>query len=90
MQNSGPGQLGHMPFYLPGVSGPGTLLFNMAATKTIKITEGKTFTLRADAVNVLNKPQWGNPSTSFNGTSFGRITSALGSRTVTMNARIDF
>jgi hypothetical protein len=48
------------------------------------------FTLRADAVNVLNKPQWGAPTMSFNGTSFGRITSALGNRTVTLDARIDF
>lgn len=90
VQNAQPGNLGTMPFYLPGIRGPGMLLFNMSATKSVKISEGKTFTLRADAVNVLNKPQWGNPSLNFNGTTFGRITSALGNRTVTMNARIDF
>ena len=90
VQNAQPGALGTMPTYLPTIKGPGTLLFNMAATKSIRISEGKTFTLRADAVNVLNKPQWGNPSMNFNGTTFGRITTALGARTVTMNARIDF
>jgi hypothetical protein len=90
VQNAAPGELGHMPFYLPNTFGPGTLSFNMAATKTVRISEGKTFTLRADAVNVLNKPQWGNPSTSYSGTSFGRITTALGQRFVTLNGRIDF
>ncbi len=74
----------------PGVRGPGFLSVNMSATKTVKITEGKTFTLRADAVNVLNKPQWGNPNTNVNGANFGRITTATGNRTVTLNARIDF
>ena len=79
-----------MPFYLPGINGPGLLLFNMAATKSVKISEGKTFTIRADAVNVLNKPQWSAPSANFNSSTFGRITNALGARTVTMNARFDF
>ena len=90
MQNSGPGRLGTMAFYQSGVRGPGFLSVNMSATKTVKITEGKTFTLRADAVNVLNKPQWGAPNTNINGATFGRITTATGSRTVTLNARIDF
>jgi len=90
MQNSGPGRLGTMASNQPGIRGPGQLSFNMSATKTVKITEGKTFTLRADAVNVLNKPQWGNPNTNINGSTFGRITTSTGNRTVTLNARIDF
>jgi hypothetical protein len=89
MQNAQPGQLGTMAYY-PGIRGPGTLSVNMSATKTVKITEGTTFTLRADAVNVLNHPQWGNPNTTVNGATFGRITSATGNRTVTLNARFDF
>jgi hypothetical protein len=89
MQNAQPGRLGSMAYY-PGVRGPGQLSFNMSAMKQVKITEGKTFTLRADAVNVLNKPQWGNPNTGVNGTTFGKITTATGNRTVTLNARIDF
>jgi len=90
VQNPTPGHVGNMAQYNTTIKGPGMLLFNMAATKSVKISEGKTFTLRADAVNVLNKPQWGTPNTNINGTSFGRITSALGTRTVTLNARIDF
>ena len=91
MQNASPGKLGTMPNFLSTVKGPGQFNFNASATKSIKISEGKTFTIRADAVNVLNKPTWGNPSTNFNGTTFGRITANTGTaRMVTLNARIDF
>jgi hypothetical protein len=38
----------------------------------------------------LNRPIWGNPTTNINSTSFGRITTAGGNRTVTLNARFDF
>ena len=41
-------------------------------------------------VNLLNKPQWGNPNTNINGTSFGRVTTATGNRVITFNARFDF
>jgi hypothetical protein len=47
-------------------------------------------TLRADVINLLNKPQWGNPVTNINSATFGRITTATGNRTVTINARVDF
>jgi hypothetical protein len=39
---------------------------------------------------VLNHPIWGNPSTDINSVSFGRITTASGVRTITLNARFDF
>jgi len=54
------------------------------------------FTIRADAVNVLNRPVWDNPNTDINSNSFGRITqhpmnpNITGARTITINARIDF
>jgi hypothetical protein len=97
IQNAQPGSLGNMPQYLPGIKGPGFLSFNMAATKSVKITESSSFTLRADAVNILNKPQWLAPTTNlnFNGSTFGRLCTsstncALGARTLTLNARVDF
>lgn len=90
LQNPIPGTTGSTPLNLPTIRGPGTPTLNMALTKQIRITEGKTFTLRADAVNFLNKPQWGTPVTDINSSTFGRITTANGSRTVTLNARVDF
>jgi hypothetical protein len=91
-QNAEPGRVGNMTYYASNVRGPGMLTFNAALTKSIRITEGKTFTLRVDAVNVLNKPQWGNPNVNVNGATFGRITTVVGNqqRLITLNARIDF
>ncbi len=92
MQDPNPGFIGTMTGNSGVIRGPGMLSFNAAVTKSVRLTENKTFTLRADVVNVLNKPQWGNPNTSINGTTFGRITSVVGGtqRLVTINARIDF
>ncbi|HEY2384568.1 MAG TPA: TonB-dependent receptor, partial [Terriglobia bacterium] len=45
LQNPVPGTTGNTPLALPTIKGPGTLTLNMALTKQIRITEGKTFTL---------------------------------------------
>jgi len=90
LANSQPGRTGNLAFNTPLLRGPGQLSFNGAAGKTITITEKTKVTLRADIINLLNKPQWGNPTTDINSASFGRINSATGNRTVTFNLRIDF
>ncbi|HLH31046.1 MAG TPA: hypothetical protein VKY31_07570, partial [Terriglobia bacterium] len=91
-QNPTPGRIGNMSLNSGQIRGPGMLSLNAAITKSVRISEGKTFTLRADAVNVLNKSQWSNPNTNINGSTFGTITSVVGNvgRLVTLNARIDF
>jgi len=88
--NPQPGTTGNTAVNLPFMKGPGLLGLNGAVNKEFRIREGKTFSVRADIINLLNKPQWGNPNTSINSTSFGRITTATGTRTVTFNARFDF
>jgi len=90
LQNATPGILGTMAANSPTIKGPGQFYMNGALQKQFKIGEGKSFAIRADAVNILNRPVWGNPSTNFNGANFGRITTAGGNRTVTLEARIDF
>ncbi len=72
------------------MTGPGQLTFNTSVSKKININESMYFTLRADVINVLNKPQWSNPNTNINSATFGQITSAGGQRAVTLNARFDF
>jgi hypothetical protein len=75
------------------VEGPGQLGLDISLGKRIQLREGTSFTIRADAVNALNKPQWDNPAAanlSINSTDFGRITTAGGSRTITIGARVDF
>jgi hypothetical protein len=39
---------------------------------------------------VLNRPIFADPVTDITSANFGRITSAEGSRTITINARVDF
>jgi hypothetical protein len=91
-QNPSPGRIGNMSLNSVGIRGPGYISFNAAVTKSVRFAEGKTFSIRADAVNVLNHTQWGNPSTNVNGTTFGQVTSVIGNigRLVTLNARVDF
>jgi hypothetical protein len=98
LTNPDPGTTGNTAYYLPGVRGPGLLGTNASASKIFRITESKTITLRADAINLLNKPQWGYSPTSgtigittnIDSTSFGRVTSASGNRMITFSARFDF
>src|SRR5262245_23202989 len=89
-QNPEPGKAGNLGLALSGLEGPGRFGLDMALEKRTRFGEGKTFSIRADAVNVLNRPIWDNPNTDINSTTFGRITTATGSRTITLNARIDF
>jgi hypothetical protein len=72
------------------LEGPGQLSLDVALSKAVRIREGTTFTIRMDAINVLNTPQWGNPNLNINDVNFGRITTASGARTFTLNARVDF
>jgi hypothetical protein len=98
LANPAPGTTGNTAYYLPGLRGPSLMGFNASASKTFKVRERYTVTLRADAVNITNTPQWGYSPTSgtlgvntnIDSTSFGRITSAAGNRMVTFYARFDF
>jgi hypothetical protein len=90
LQNPQPGTAGNLGLALSGLEGPGRFGLDMALEKRTRFGEGKTFTIRADAVNVLNRPIWDNPNTDINSTTFGRITTATGTRTITLIARIDF
>jgi hypothetical protein len=72
------------------ITGPGRLGLDMALSKSIQIREGTTFTLRMDAINILNKPQWSNPNLNAFSNAFGQITNASGERMFTLNARVDF
>ena len=70
--------------------GPANFRMDAALQKKFTIDESKSFTIRADAVNVLNTPVWGNPNTDINSNAFGRITTATGARTITWSGRVDF
>ena len=90
LTNPAPGTTGNTATTLPSIEGPGSLGLDLALTKRIQLNENASLTFRADAVNALNTPQWADPNTDINSANFGRIQSAGGSRTITINARIDF
>jgi hypothetical protein len=86
--NPTPGTNGNMAYgYLEG---PGVFRFDLNILKRFRIRESLQLELRADAINVLNTPQWGDPDTNINSPDFGRITSAGGNRLIVLNARINF
>jgi hypothetical protein len=90
LRNPEPGTTGNTAWNLPGLEGPASLGLDVALSKGIQIGETTMFTIRADAINILNKPQWNNPNTDINSSNFGRITNAGGTRTFIISARIDF
>ena len=89
--NPAPGTLGSLG--LKAIEGPPTLGLDVNLIKRVRITEAKEFEFRMDVVNVLNHPNFDNPDTNINSTSFGRITTLqgnAGNRRFTMNARLNF
>jgi carboxypeptidase family protein len=58
------------------VLGPGMITINMGLTRTFKIREAQSMQFRAEAFNVPNHMNPGNPITAFNNTNFGKIQTA--------------
>jgi hypothetical protein len=58
------------------VEGPGFLGFNSGLSKQFRVVEGKSLQFRWEAFNLLNRVNYGNPSTDITSSNFGRITSA--------------
>ena len=87
--NPAPGQNGTLG--LKWIEGPAYLGFDTNLIKRVRITETKEFEFRMDVVNVLNRPNFAPPADlSINSTSFGRITTASGTRRFTIAARLNF
>ena len=71
--------------------GPGRVSLDANLVKRVKIDERREVELRLDAVNVLNHPNFGNPTTNINSTQFGRIAlPTLWNRQFVFNARLNF
>jgi len=90
LENPAPGNLGTLnPTNFRGL---GSFTLNLEVSKPIVINRerGITAIFRADAINLLNKPIWGTPNLNIDSTSFGQITSASGSRSLNLTARITF
>ncbi len=90
LSNPVPGLLGSLS--QAAWRGLGTFTLNAQASKAVTLNKERNITLRlrVDAINMLNRPIWGNPSLNINSTSFGQITTASGARTVVLGARLEF
>lgn len=76
-------------------SGPG--LFNLDASlfRRFPVSERVGLEFRAEAFSVTNTPQFSNPNTNFNSSSFGQVTSTRtapdgGNRSVQLGAKLTF
>ena len=90
VEHPAPGSLGTLS--AANYRGPGSFTLNLQLSKAVTLWKERNVTLRvrADAINLLNQPIWGAPTLNIDSTSFGQITSATGSRTVILGARVEF
>jgi hypothetical protein len=90
LQNPVPGQLGILS--QSSYRGLGTFALNLQLSKAVTLNQEHNITLRvrADALNLLNKPIWATPNLNIDSTSFGQITSATGNRSVVLGVRVEF
>lgn len=86
--NPPPGTLANMGQRI--MTGPGSFRLDVNLIKTISITERYKLAIRADAINLSNSPQFGNPNMTINSLNFGTITSSTGNRIITLEARLNF
>ncbi|HEY6333904.1 MAG TPA: hypothetical protein VI756_31595, partial [Blastocatellia bacterium] len=71
-------------------SGPGLNNFSTSLAKSYKLSQSRSFVLRADVRNVLNHANFLPPSVQADSVNFGQVTSALPGRTVQFSARLMF
>jgi len=100
--NALPGQAGNLGAMT--VRGPGRFDLDMNVVKRVRIDESKSLELRLDVVNVMNHPNFSNPTMSINANggiagTWGRITSLAsgqniggngGMRSFVINTRFNF
>jgi len=72
------------------IIGPGSKVFDMALTKVIPFSEGRTLEFRAQATNVFNIPNYSSIDTSVTSPTFGRVLAVGSMRQITMTARFRF
>ncbi len=85
------GQLGNAPRRL--FHGPGIENFDIELSKTIRITEFKSFDIRVEAFNVFNHAQFYGPSSvdgEVNDPNFGSVVSAAAPRLIQVAAKFHF
>jgi hypothetical protein len=78
------------PSLLTGARNPGWNLWAMSVIKATRIREKVNFEVRAEAKNALNHPNWGGPQLGPTNALFGQISSAQGSRQITIQGKLNW
>jgi hypothetical protein len=61
-----------------GIEGPGFWKIDLSLARVLSLAGQRTLELRIEAFNLLNNFNWGDPNTSLNAGTFGRITTQAG------------
>ena len=72
------------------ITGPPTMVFNMAFTKAFPMKDNRSLEVRAQTSNVFNTPQFAAIDTVVNSPSFGQVISVGSMRTIQLTARYRF
>jgi hypothetical protein len=72
------------------LKGPGTIQWDMSASRQLHLSERYKMELRADFFNIMNHANWGNPATGLTSSTFGQITSFGSPRLIQMNMKLFF
>ncbi len=88
LQSPKPGTLGNLA--LNYLTGPSLCNLDASLNKQFAVTERIKFQLGAQAQSLTNTPQFGTPTANITSSTFGRITSAGGSRVMILTGRITF
>lgn len=72
------------------IRGPGQFNVNMGLTKNVTLKDARGLSIRIQATNVLNRPQFSAIDTVVNSPTFGRVISVRPMRSVQLVARVRF
>jgi len=86
--NNGAGRFGS--FGRNVFHGPGDIIFDVSLIKRTRISEGKTLEFRAEAFNVMNHANFGNPNGSIGSANFGRVTTTRDPRLIQFGVKFAF
>ncbi len=78
------------PWRLSGVRGDGRATWDFSALKKFRICEPLTLEFRADVYNAWNHPNFSQPDTSPNSSTFGQVFSAEPARNWQFGANVQF
>jgi hypothetical protein len=79
------GNLGRNVFH-----GPGDIIFDVSLIKRTRLGENKAVEFRAEAFNVMNHANFGNPNGGISSVNFGRVTTTRDPRLIQFGLKFQF